>query len=371
MSTKQRSEDDLRAIFAADASDVPDNAAQRIWAELDTPVHVVRTHPARVRRWAVPLAAAAVVAAIAVPLAVVRVLPHHSATNSGTSPSLRRADLAFTFDVAPVAGLTFTFGVITPTFQTAAIGKNGVDMFGNVTVSSPGTFDPSRIANPKPVTVNGHRGYYGLALPLGTDDAETSGNSVVRPLPFPTVAWEIGPDEWATVYLPEEKVANVRTTELQIAAAVRLTAPRPMLLPFRTGWLPGGTPPMTNAGSIFGFAPLQDWDAGLRFGDPNNPDLDIDEHHPSNGAFKPNATVAGHPAQFYPARNASRPARPTGTRKPPKPLRVPALLTVSLGADAWLTLSGDYSEADLIRIVEHMTFTPTPDDHSTWFDATQ
>ena len=43
MSTKQRSEDDLRAIFAADASDVPDNAAQRIWAELDTPRSPVRS----------------------------------------------------------------------------------------------------------------------------------------------------------------------------------------------------------------------------------------------------------------------------------------------------------------------------------------
>ncbi len=123
---------------------------------------------------------------------------------------------------------------------------------------------------------------------------------------------------------------------------------------------------MTNAGSMFGFTSPQDWDAGLRFGDPNNPDLDIDEHHASNVKFKPNTTAAGHPAQFYPARNVSRPAPPTGARNLPK-----AVLIVRLGSDDWLTLRGAYSEADLIRVVEHMSLTSTPDDQAAWFDATQ
>ena len=370
MSTKQRSADDLRAIFAADASDVPDDAAQRIWAEVDTPVHVVRTHPARVRRWAVPLAAAAVVAAVAVPLAVVRVLPHHSATNSGTSPSLRRADLAYTFDVTPVAGLTFAFGDIVPTSQGAAISRNGVDVMGSVIVNARGAFDPTVVANAEPVSVNGHRGYYGLTYAGGAEKADEGTSVVVQPARDPTVAWEIAPDRWATVFLPEHAAANVRATLLQIATAVRLTAPRPLHLPFRTDWLPRNAPAMSEAESWF--TSQQDWGGIQRFGDTaHHRGLEILESRSGNPGFQPNTTAAGHPAQFFPARDVNRPARPSYPPASSTPMHLPANLTVSLGGDAWLTLTGDYSEADLIRIVEHLSLTPTPDDHSTWFDATQ
>ena len=180
------------------------------------------------------------------------------------------------------------------------------------------------------------------------------------------MAWEIAPDRWATVFLPERAATKVRAALLQIAAAVRLTTPRPLHLPFRTGWLPRNAPAMSEAESWF--TSQQDWGGIQRFGDTaHHRGLEILESR--SGSLRPNTTAAGHPAQFYPARDVSRPAPPTGTHKPP--LHIPAGLIVRLGADAWLTVTGDYSEADLIRIVEHMTFTPTPDDHSTWFDATQ
>ena len=369
MTTQYRSEDDLRAVFRAEAAEVHDEAAQ-----LFLPTRLPAS-PARnaARRWAIPLAAAAAVAVIAVPVAFVRV-GHHS-TPAGDQPG--GVPLAFTFSVAPVSGWRVTPEAIGATYQDAVIAQGDNDMFGDVTVSAPGAFDPGPIESGEQVTINGHQGYFGESVPVNSPGGK----------PMPTVAWQVATDQWATVTISGQGI-DVRGVELQIARAVSLTAPTPIRLPFRTGWLPDTAQSVTGARSAV--PPSGNWSTFMQLGRSDS-SLEISAYAAPSGStdpagpFEPNTTVGGHPAQYSPRfgdpGSLDTSGGPVATRTPGMtvrtqlPTRAPwphwPSLKVDLGGDAWLEVAGDYSQADLMHVAESLTLSSNPDDPSTWFDQTQ
>jgi hypothetical protein len=371
MTTQYRSEDDLRAVFRAEAAEVHDEAAQ-LFVPARPPASPAR---AAARRWAIPVAAAAAVAVIAVPLAFVRMGHHATPAND----QLGGVPLAFTFSVAPVSGWRVTPDAIHATYQDAVIAQGDNDMFGDVTVSAPGAFDPRPIASGEQVTINGHQGYFGESVPV---NSPAPGGT-----PVPTVAWQVAPDQWATVTVSGQGI-DVRDVELQIARAVSLTTPTPMRLPFRTGWLPDTARSVTEARSSV--APSGSWSTLMQLGGTDG-SLQITEYAvPSGstnvaGSFEPNTTVGGHPAQYSPrlgdpgrvessgaAVVTRTPVMITGTQLPTLP---PApqwpSLKVDLGADVRLQVTGDYSQADLMHVAESLTLSSNPNDPTTWFDQTQ
>jgi hypothetical protein len=371
MTTQYRSEDDLRAVFRAEAAEVHDEAAQ-LFAPARLPASPAR---AAARRWAIPLAAAAAVAVIAVPLAFVRV-GHHSTPGSD---QLGGVPLAFTFSVAPVPGWRVTPDAIHATYQDAVIAQGDNDMFGDVTVSAPGAFDPGPIKSGEQVTINGHQGYFGESVPV---NSTAPGGK-----PMPTVAWQVAPDQWATVTVSGQGI-DVRDVELQIARAVSLTTPTPMRLPFRTGWLPDTAQSVTEARSAV--PPSGNWSTFMQLGSGDS-SLDISAYAVPSGAtdpagsFEPNTTVGGHPAQYSPRLgdpdSLDTSGGPVDTRSPVMTTRtqLPTLLPsphwpslkLDLGGDAWLQVTGDYSQADLMHVAESLTLSSNPNDPTTWFDQTQ
>ncbi len=371
-----RTEADLRTVIAADADDVTD--ARSMIAEI-TATH--RAAPAMSRRWVVGVAAAAsVTAAVGVPAIVLR---RHPAGRTAGRPALAGPELAFTFDVGAVPGYRITPDAIHPTFQGAAISAaDGHDLFGEVTVTAVGAFDPSSIRRGEPVDVNGNRGYFGRATMV--DYVAVASSDGAPPAPAPKVqmlAWEYAPDRWAQVYLPGTGSA-VRSASATIARAVRTGVRQPLRLPMRIGQLPAAL--RWRISGYTGTESAGDWHTGLEFGRTA-----ADEHWllvasvwkgGIKPAFKPTSTVDGRPAAFTAGHPI--PVTPAGPKvvhridpgKSRKAVQVdpgPVVnqLVVDLGQRHWFRVSGNYTEAQLREVAATTTIASNLEDRSTWFDA--
>ncbi|MGI8665281.1 MAG: hypothetical protein ACR2N4_04515 [Jatrophihabitans sp.] len=104
---------------------------------------------------------------------------------------------------------------------------------------APGAFDISRMQNPRPVTVDGHPGYFGT-VQLATDSSQ----KLRLPIPFgsswPTLAWQLAANQWVLVQeLQLPPVANEsRLVALAEQFQVRIRT-QPVRMPFKIGYLPG------------------------------------------------------------------------------------------------------------------------------------
>jgi hypothetical protein len=347
--TLYRSEDDLRAVFRTEAAEVPEDAPPMF--------EPARTARNGARRWAVPLAAAAAVAAIAVPMALVEV--NHRSIPAQSPP--RWAPLSYLFAVAPVPGWHISSATLGVTYQDAAI-TSGISQIGDVTLSAPEALDPTPIKRGEPVMINGRTGYFGNLAPVNTTASEivplkTAGGSVggsVQVKQAPTVAWEIAPRQWATVLLyPHaypKPLTDVRSAELAIAKAVSLITPRPLRLPFRTGWRPATAESFYWAST---YLPIRTrWYGTLVLGHFGQP-LSISEYallpgDPSSGPFTPDLMIGSHPATFMQSVPEAR------------------SLMIDLGERIQLIIEGNYSKADLIHVAQSLALASNPKDPSTW-----
>ena len=254
-----RTENDLRVALQHRADQAPETAPALIARALaDQP----RRSPARARL-SVAVAVAMVAALIAVPFAV----KHLATSSNGRSPSPAATSpapsttkvTALSWVTEPVGGwferLMYgypnqenIFTVVPPLHGTAVV----------ITDFPPGGFDTDQLAEAKPVTVDGHRGYYGQITTM-TGPKPTSGlryHPIVGP--HTALAWEIAPDQW--VVLSDAYYESQNPTEKQLVQAATTLGLRvrsaPGRLPLKIGYLPGsgwqlhtfilGSPKATN-----------------------------------------------------------------------------------------------------------------------------
>src|SRR5262249_32257194 len=148
---------------------------------------------------------------------------------------------------------------------------------GPITVYSAGAFDPTAAKKGRPVTVQGHRGYFGnLRVANGVTAFVGQGSVLVahepgatpspprstpspsssQPMPSgirllhaaipaampqpprPSLAWEDAPDSWAVVQASWSK--NPLADTQLIAEHVRIGDHQPLRMPFKLGWVPDG-----------------------------------------------------------------------------------------------------------------------------------
>jgi hypothetical protein len=255
-----RTENDLRDAVRERA----DRAPERVPA----PGRARDAHRRVSRRTGVAIAAAAVVvAAVAIVPVVVHVdhgskaaaAPTPSATTSG-APAARStapAPAALPLLVHPStwlsysgAGVIATYAGIEAQYIDLQVGPRGSTAYHGVqvreiTAYAPGLFTTALIKHPKPIEVNGVRGYFGAVRPWDNDDLphaaahpkpNPQGSKYADPLP--AVVWPIGGNQWASV-ISTEPGEGTAAALMAIAAKVHVVS-APVRTPLRVGYLPPG-----------------------------------------------------------------------------------------------------------------------------------
>ena len=236
-----RTENDLRVALQHRADQAP-QVAQALIARALVDQH--RPSPTRARL-SIAVAVAIVAALIAVPLAIRQAVRNSSTSHPNpaiTSPAPKKVT-ALSWVTLPTGnwGERLLFGdpnqenifiVLTPP-------SRGLGMV--ITDFPPGGFDTGQLAKAKPVSVDGHRGYYGQLTTM-TGPKPTSGLRYYPVVgPHTALAWEIAPDQWVVLsegYYPAQQLTEdqlVSTAE-SLGLHARNT---PAALPFKVGYLPG------------------------------------------------------------------------------------------------------------------------------------
>jgi hypothetical protein len=388
-------ESDLRAVFADEARDVsepPDVMARLAFTQ--------RSGHSR-RAWLAPLAAAAAVVTIV--SVAVAVGGDRNGVKAGavghTLPPMPGRDLRFAVSVGPVAGYTATNSYLVADRDTIDLGLAGNDQItaGEVVAYAAGAFDPTAVRRGQPVRVQGHQGYFARS-PSSVDKVDHIGSHSVA-----TLAWEFAADRWVVVQgwdaggtpALQRLHLDAFTEEMRVARAVDTSAASSLLLPYRVGYLPAG---LRHGGGRDTFPNAPDWQSYLWFlgpgqhgPDPSPPGLAISVDPAGTGRIAYGTfAIDGHPAVFEPA-SAGHPLTPSmrvSTAAPgsatPRDHVVPptaksaarsasggvASLTVDFGP-AVVTIHGNYSKAELVRIAHSMTLASDVNDQRTWFDATR
>jgi hypothetical protein len=236
-----RTEDDLRVALQHRADQAPE-VAQALIARALADQH--RPSPTRARL-SIAVAVAIVAALIAVPLAIRQAVRNSStpgpATSSGAPAAKKVTALSWVTLPAGNWGERLLFGDPNQEniFVHVPSPAGGNELI--VTDFPPGGFDTGQLAGAKPVTVDGHRGYYGQLTTM-TGPKPTSGlrySPIVGP--HAALAWEIAPDQW--VVLSDSYYSAQHLTESQlvsVATGLGLHARNtPAGLPFKVGYLPG------------------------------------------------------------------------------------------------------------------------------------
>jgi hypothetical protein len=238
-----RTENDLRIALQHQADQAPAVAPALIARALgDQP----RRSPAR-DPLSIAVAVAIVAALIAVPLAIRQTVSNSTAPNpspaaSSGAPSNKKLT-ALSWVVLPGDNWTEREMYGYPNQENIYIALVPPPRGNGVVITDfpPGGFDTGQLANAKPVTVDGHRGYYGQITTM-TGPKPTAGlryHPVVGP--HAALAWEIEPDQW--VVLSEGYYGSQGTTESQLVSAATSLGLRarstPARLPFKVGYLPG------------------------------------------------------------------------------------------------------------------------------------
>jgi hypothetical protein len=238
-----RTENDLRIALEHRADQAPETSQTLIARALaDQPP------PSPVRaRLSIGLAVAMVAALIAVPLAVRQAVRNSNGTHptpaaSSPAPSNKKVtalswvtlptDNWYQRDMYGYPNQENIFITLVP-----PAGGNGIVIVD----FPPGGFDTGQLARAKPVTVDGHRGYFGQITTM-TGPKPTAGlryHPVVGP--HTALAWEIAPDQW--VVLSEGYYGLVDMTESQLVSTATSLGLRPRStpnrFPFKVGYLPG------------------------------------------------------------------------------------------------------------------------------------
>ena len=234
---------------------------------------------ANLRRWVVPLAAAAaLVTATGGTWLATSALRSPSPPAEGTRVPTTTVptELRFSFDVASVPGYRVQLAQIQPELQRADVTVGTSDLIcGAVYVFPAGGFDPTEALRGKPIRVGDRAGYFApLTSPSLLD------NRTVKPAVLDSVAWQYRPNAWAMVQLdwgliptelsnPLARGHTVEADELRIAAAVKTGQSTAMRLPFRVGYLPAGVYPVSANQS----PELQGGALGLADGRPTAKDV--------------------------------------------------------------------------------------------------
>jgi len=250
-------------------------------------------------------------------------------------------------------------------------GENGYVVMADVLVFDKGRFDPALMKNATPIEVNGVQGLAADVVPIN-DTVKWTVASIMDPTKPPklsTIAWQYAPDSWAVVAW-RNNTDDAQAQALAIARATRIGATHPALVPFKIDYLPTAVDrrwSLTYSGPgtskvIFGSPASKYW-PGLQLGTPDRAlpisvasgALNDPRRIPQKGDVS--LTVSGRAARYSPKL---------------------AALFVSCGAKCTLLvgygglgahLAGSMSEAELIKVAEHITLAPSLDDPSTWFDA--
>jgi hypothetical protein len=236
-----RTENDLRAALQHRADQAPE-VAQALIARALVDQH--RPSPTRARL-SIAVAVAIVAALIAVPLAIRQAVRNSSTPSPATSsgPPAAKKVTALSWVTPPTANWTERLLFGDPNQENIFVHvpspAGGNELI--VTDFPPGGFDTGQLAGAKPVTVDGHRGYYGQLTTL-TGPKPTSGLRYYPVVgPHTALAWEIAPDQW--VVLSDSYYAAPHLTESQlvsVATGLGMQArSRPAGLPFKIGYLPG------------------------------------------------------------------------------------------------------------------------------------
>jgi hypothetical protein len=255
---------------------------------------------------------------------------------------------------------------------TSYSGEDGYASMADVLVFDKGQFDPSLMKNATPIDVDGAPGLAADVTPIN-DTVKWTVASVMDPSKPPkvaTIAWQYAPDRWAVVAWRNATDTGARETALRIARATRIGQTHPALVPFKIDYLPAAVdrrwsltfsgPGTSNVG--FGNTASTYW-PGFHFRTPDralpisvaSAALNGPRRIPQKGDVS--VTVAGQAAIYSPKLST---------------------LFVSCGATCTLLvgygalgshLAGSMSEAELIKVAEHITMAPSLSDTSTWFDA--
>jgi hypothetical protein len=284
-----------------------------------------------------------------------------------TLPPPLGQQLRFTATLGPVPGYnTTTDGVILARFErfTVLLAPNRMHgrPAGTVTVYHPGAYDARHVLHGQRVTLLGRPAYYTFTSePL---ESVPGGPAIPAPPPKPTLAWQTSDGRWIVIRGWEDQLAkslhlDPLNEERRTAAAVDTSASEPMRLPFRISYLPRGLTCVYAANSttrphLIG-PPL--W-AELDLGCPGKPDIRIQFGAPWGNTYsRANLRVNGHPAVL----SGGLRAYPADALQ----------LMIDLGKKHFLTLGGEYPEAELVKIAKSITLAPDLDHPSKWFDATK
>ncbi len=353
-------ESDVRAVLAEQAHDIsePDEILARITFD-HRPGR--RRSPGR-RLWIAPVAAAAAVVAVvagAVALTSVNHRTHNRSEQAGshTLPPTGGIELRYIGSMGRVPNYRIGQPIFASDRQVTDVSGHGVEEIADVTVYNEGAFQPSTIEHAQPVMVGQIHGLFGVV-------AVTIPDLSKHVVPTPTLAWQFSSGRWATVtgWWPSELALHhlqldPLTEAKRIAVAFDTSVSRPLLVPFRVGYLPSGLervdgrsdPSPTTASAI-------PWRS-----------VDVDFNTPRGGSMV-NVVVGARPNR--------------GTRLPSGTFDLgghPALIHT----DKWMDLDIYFGQTvvtidtlgvsrdELIKIGRSVSVASNVNDRSTWFDATK
>ncbi len=351
-----RTDNDLKAAFTTLADRAPTPQ------ETDLTIPVDEQRPVRRRtqlRVLVPVVAATVLAAVAVPVTIGR---------DTAEPPVRANPLwRYSFELDLPTKQYVTSRLITRHSQLAMTQSLTSNTICDVSVFAQGVFDDSGIPpNATPVTVRGKPGVFAT---FGYQ-RRSSPNPPVEPAP--RIAWQYDTDSWAVAecMMGRASRAQIRAAEQQMANAVVFTTGQ-FRTPFRIGHVP--------TGFIAESASYNPSHEGQQPADEPGVNTDGGVHLARAG--DPNGGGKGRSIPIS-LRRGPWSAMPTGSRQ----------LTIS-GLPAWVRTERDTTtvvirgtgyevalmaanplvgtdEQELLRIAEGLELAPDPLDESTWFDGT-
>lgn len=305
-----------------------------------------------------------------------------SPTSTGTSSvSMTRGprfEFSFQMGHLPPAYRVLQQG-IDPGFQWADIEcpncrpwpSTTLGQVAGVFVFDRGKFNPSVMKDPTLVDVNGARGLAADILPVSDVVKRIVGVLFSKPPRLSTIAWQYAPQSWALVAWYNTD-SGARESALSIARSVTIGGTHPALLPFTIDYLPsvvdrrwqlisgtiGGVVTFGNAATTYSrdwALPIAVTSMPLRTG-----------VLPVPGDMPRSLTVGGRAALYFPKQAALFVT--CGSK---------CTLSVGYWAGAQRMPDGpriaqfarSLSEAELVKIAEHITVARSLTDTSTWFDA--
>jgi hypothetical protein len=336
-----RTEEDLRALFAAREDLAPDQhrvlegtreaVARRrrrrtVGAAAAAAIVVAASVPVAARLWSGPTGQGTTIPEVAAPAASTA-----SSQPAGPAPNGPRPPFAFTIRPSSTAGFEIQPTAVNPDLQIATIRAAGqTQTRAELYVYRPGTdhragWDLSR--DPVPVQVNGAPAWY------STHDTRSA------------IRWEHAPGGWAVINTSGS--AMPQQTLISLAQAVQFTTPYLAKVPYRLSYLPAGFKPFhvaqgtPTARTVVQFQ-AQGGNAGVM-------DIAILDGSPSKRpGWRADLTMAGRPAQCTDLVDGYRCAVDFGE------------FTVDVG-------SGTVPRAEIAKVVAGMSFAVWRDP-ATWYD---